>query len=98
MNPTPTFSFRAKSIFLPFAPPVDGLYFQLDTWQGLWLPATSTGDGGFTGTTPTLSVGTHILYAYATDGQDATSTMTTQGGGSSPLVGAISAYLFVVGP
>ena len=54
---------------------------------------------GFSGTAPTLSPGVHILYAYATDGQDATSTMTTTGGGgTSPLVGAISAYLFVVVP
>jgi YVTN family beta-propeller protein len=95
-NPTPTFTFSASTSFAPTAPPVDALYFQFDTWQGPWTAATSTGGGGFTGTAPTLSLGTHILYAYATDGQDATSTMTTIDGGSSPLIGAISAYLFNV--
>ena len=40
----------------------------------------------------------HILYAYATDGQDASSIMTTDGngGGSSPVIGNIAAYLFLV--
>jgi len=53
---------------------------------------------GFRVKTHPLLPGVHILYAYATDGQDATSTMTTTGGGSSPLVGAISSYPFVVVP
>src|SRR5260370_7090702 len=54
--------------------------------------------GSFTTTLPTLSLGIHILYAYATDGQDASSIMTTDGngGGSSPVVGNIAAYLFLV--
>jgi uncharacterized repeat protein (TIGR01451 family) len=95
-NPAPTFTFSASSSFAPTAPPVDALYFQFDTWQGPWTPATSTGSGGFSGTAPTLSLGTHILYAYATDGQDASSIMTTIFGGSSPVVGAISAYVFTV--
>jgi hypothetical protein len=95
-NPTPAFTFSASSSFAPIAPPVDGLYFQIDAWQGPWIPASSTGDGGFSGTSPALLPGTHILYAYAADGQDATSTMTIQGGGSSPLVGAISGYVFLV--
>src|SRR5208282_5116581 len=95
-NPTPTFTFTAASAFAPTAPPVDALYFQFDTTQGPWTPATSTPGGDFSGTAPTLPLGTHILYAYATDGQDATSTMTTHDGGSSPLTGAISAYSFIV--
>ena len=97
-NPAPTFTFSASSNFAPTAPPVDGLYFQLGTWQGPWTPATSTGGGGFSGTAPTLSLGVHILYAYATDGQDASSIMTTNGngGGSSPVIGNIAAYLFLV--
>ena len=48
----------------------------------------------------TLSSGVHILYAYATDGQDATSIQA--GGGaseqSSPLIGNITAYVFLVTP
>jgi YVTN family beta-propeller protein len=95
-NPTPTFTFTASSSFAPTAPPVDALYFQFDTWQGPWIPATATPGAGFSGTAPTLSLGTHILYAFATDGQDATSIMTTIFGGCSPVTGAISAYQFVV--
>jgi YVTN family beta-propeller protein len=93
---TPTFSFSASSNFAPTAPSVNALYFQLDTWQGPWIPATSTGGGNFSGTAPTLTLGTHILFAFATDGRDSTSVLTTIFGGCSPLTGAISSYLFVV--
>ena len=88
---TPTFTFSAASSFAPTAPPVTKLYFQFDTWQGPWIAATG-GPATFSGTAPVLSTGTHILYAFATDGQDATSTIT--GSGSSPLTGIITAYLF----
>ena len=97
-DPAPTFTFSTSSTFSPTAPPVNALYFQFDTWQGPWIPAISNGGGSFNATAPTLSRGIHILYAYATDGQDATSIMPTAGGGSSPLIGAISAYLFLVVP
>ncbi len=98
MNLTPTFTFAASSSFAPTAPPVDALYFQVDTWQGPWIAATPTGGGGFSGTTPTLPLGTHILFAYATDGQDAGS-VSTGGNGigqSSPIIGSIAAYVFTV--
>ena len=36
---TPSFSFTATSTFSPFAPPPQGLFFQVDTWQGAWLAA-----------------------------------------------------------
>ena len=41
-----------------------------------------------------LQFGVHVLYAYATDGQDATSVST--GEHSDPLVGNIAAYVFLV--
>ncbi len=91
-NATPSFTFTASSTFSPTATTVDAVYFQVDTWQGAWTPATATTPGNFTGTLPTLSFGLHILYAYATDGQDA----SLMGGGSSPLIGNIAAYLFLV--
>ena len=92
---TPTFTLSAASTFAPTAPPVVGILFQLDTWQGPWLAATPT-PGGFSGTAPTLAVGPHVLYAYATDGQDSSSVMSNTNGGSSPLIGAIASYSFVV--
>jgi hypothetical protein len=45
----------------------------------------------FTLTTPTLSLGTHILYAFATDGQDANSTGVAQ-----QFIGGMAAYVFTV--
>jgi hypothetical protein len=100
---TPTFTFTASSSFSPTAPPPDAVYFQVDTWQGAWTPATATTiPGSFSGTLPAQSPGVHLLYAYATDGQDATSVQA--GGGSagassqqsSPVIGNITAYLFLV--
>src|SRR5436309_521584 len=100
-TPTPSFTFTASSAFSPTAPAVDAVYFQLDTWQGAWTPARPTGTpGSFTGTLPALSPGIHILYAYATDGQDASSIQTGSApiGQSSPLIGNIAAYLFLFAP
>ncbi|MBV9155070.1 MAG: hypothetical protein JO097_02335, partial [Acidobacteriaceae bacterium] len=88
-----SFSFSASSSFSPTAPPPDGLYYQLDTWQGPWQRAANQGSNNFTATISVLAPGMHILYAYSTDGQDATSTNTGQQ--SSPLISNITAYAFV---
>jgi YVTN family beta-propeller protein len=97
---TPAFNFTANSNFAPFAPNPDNLFFQVDTWQGPWTAATAQGNGAFTGQTAALQPGVHILYAYATDGQDATSTMGSSGFGvgTSPLISNIAAYPFLVSP
>jgi YVTN family beta-propeller protein len=92
----PTFDFKASSSFSPTAPTPDNLLFQVDTWQGPWQAATNQGSGSFSGTTPALQFGFHILYAYSTDGQEATSTNT--GPQSSPLISNITAYGFLVAP
>ena len=94
-NPKPTFTFSAKDTFKPHATKIDQLMFQIDTWQGSWAVAKNEGSGRFQGKVKhPLQKGMHILYAYATDGQDATSTNT--GVQSSPLVGNIAAYAFLV--
>ena len=93
---TPTFSFQASSTFAPHDPMPCNVLFQVDTWQGTWSAATSEGSAKFQGTTPPLLPGFHILYAYATDRQQATSTIT--GAQSSPLIGSIAAYGFLVVP
>ena len=97
---TPAFSFTAESNFEPFAPDPDNLFFQVDTWQGPWTAATAQGYESYAGTTAALQPGIHILYAYATDGQDATSTMGSgnDGSGTSPLISNIAAYVFLVSP
>ena len=89
---TCTLNFSATSLFLPDKTVPDDVFFQMDTWQGAWTAMTPEGSPGvFTGQTPPLQPGVHILYAYATDGQEATSTNT--GSQSSPLIGNIVAFL-----
>jgi hypothetical protein len=86
-SPAPNFTFTAQSntVTVP-----DGVHFQADTWQNAWSQATGS-NPSFTGTLAALQPGFHILYAYAGDGQEATSTQP-----GSPLTGAIQAYGFLV--
>jgi hypothetical protein len=89
------FTFVATDTFKPHATRIDRLLFQVDTWQGKWHAAKNLGSGKFQGQiTSALRLGVHIVYAYATDGQDATST--NAGPQSSPLIGSIKAYQFLV--
>jgi YVTN family beta-propeller protein len=91
----PTFTFTTSSSYAPTAPPVQAVYYQLDTWQGPWLQAPGSAPT-FTTQTPVLRLGTHVLYAYAADGQSADSIQT--GPQSSPNIGQITAYVFMVVP
>ena len=95
---TPTFSFTATNS--ASSAPVTGVYFQVDTWQGTWNPTTLS-SGTYSGTLPSnappIPPGFHMLYAYATAGDDA-NTSSTSGLQASPLVGAIAAYGFLVAP
>jgi hypothetical protein len=69
----------------------------LDTWTGPWQRALPTGvPGRWQGQVAHPFPGTPILYAFAVDGQEATSVNTGQG--SSPVIGSITAYLFQVQP
>ena len=89
---TPAFNFTTSNSFT--TSPVDNLLFQVDTWQSPWLAGAAQGGGNFSGATSTLQPGFHILYAYSTEGEEATSTNT--GLQSSPLIGNITAYGFLV--
>ena len=40
-SPTPTILLYAASTFSPTAPPVQAVYFQVDTWQGKWMTAAA---------------------------------------------------------
>ncbi len=90
---TPLLTFTAASTFSPSTPPPQNIFFQVDTWQGSWTRATASGGSSCTGTTTTLQPGLHIVYAYADDGQEATSTQA-----ASPLISSIVAYEFLVIP
>ena len=84
---TQTFQFTTANIA---SRPVTNLYFAFDSFEGPWRQGTPRTPESFTGTASGLSVGIHILYAFATDGEEATSIMPA----SSPGIGGIAAYLF----
>ncbi len=87
-NAAQAFQFNAANTA---PPPVTNLFFQFDTFEGAWNGGTSgTTAGSFTGAASGLTVGTHILYAFATDGEEATSVMLA----SSPVIGGMAAYVF----
>ncbi len=94
---SPAFTFSATNNLAP-THIVNGLYFQVDSQQGNWTTATLTSPGNFSGTASNLTPGFHILYAYATDGEDTLASPAPFGGESSPQVGTISSYGFLVDP
>ena len=89
---TPTFTFSPTNSLT--TAPVNHVYFQVDSQQGTW--AQATGSGTFTGTTGVLSAGVHVLYAYATAGDEAGSAAT--GTQNAAVIGTIAAYPFLVAP
>ncbi|MGC1583875.1 MAG: choice-of-anchor D domain-containing protein [Candidatus Acidiferrales bacterium] len=96
---TPSFSFTTTNGLTGTA--ADNLAYQIDSWSGAWTAAlrgTSSGNSAaFSATVATpLTPGFHIVYAFATDGEDGTSAST--GAQSSPLIGTITAYGFLVAP
>ncbi len=93
----PTFGFTAQNHLTGGA--VTGVYFQVDTWQGVWNP-TTLNSGVYSGSLPStapIPPGFHMLYAFATSGDDA-STSSFVGLQSSPLVGPMASYGFLVAP
>jgi len=70
---TPTLVLSATSTFSPTALPPRAVYLQADSRQGAWIAATATGSGQYSSNALVLKPGFHTIYAYATDGQDATS-------------------------
>ncbi|MFN8595296.1 MAG: YncE family protein, partial [Anaerolineae bacterium] len=90
----PTFTLTAVDQYMPNPTRVQQVYYQVDTWQGQWLAATAANNKQWTVTPGSLPNGLHILYAYATDGQDAGSI--NPGPSYSPVIGSISAYVFLV--
>ncbi len=86
----PIFTFTPQSNYFPFNPAPHSVYFQVDSWEGPWTPAQSSG-GPFSGQTPSLALGDHVLFAYAGDGTEATAL-----GRSETLIGQIESYPFTV--
>jgi len=91
---TPTFNFTASSSFSPFAPPIDNLFFQFDSWEGPWSSASAAGANAFSAS-PSLQPGAHFLYAFATDSRETSSGISQKS--VAPFTGNITSYLFVAG-
>src|SRR5271154_1551158 len=98
---TPTFTFSAINTLSEKTPPpsptfapIANIYYQVDTWLGTWTPTKT--QSGFSATLAPLSPGVHTIYAFATDGEDSTSTIS--GMQSGPTVGEIASYQFLVAP
>ena len=89
----PLFGFGAASTFSPTAPSPRKVYYQIDNKQGAWTEAPVSGPG-YAATLSPLLPGEHTVFAYATDGQDATNANT--GRHNAPLTSNIVAYTFVV--
>jgi YVTN family beta-propeller protein len=91
---SPTFTFNTT--------PATGIYFQVDSQQGTWSPATIVPDENsqyFTGTASNLTPGFHILYAYATDSRHGIAANSgPESDEDSPVVGTITSYGFLVAP
>ena len=88
----PSFSFTVQDGFQPPGiPPEDQVYFQVDGQQGPWTLATGSGSN-FTAQLPSLTSGDHVLFAWAGDGQEATSIVQAE-----TVTGSIGGYSFTVG-
>ncbi len=79
----------------PAGSAVQAVYFQVDNVIGPWTAAPAAA-GQFTVNAAPKPPGMHILYTFATDGQDATSVNT--GAQSAPFIGNITATPFFVAP
>jgi YVTN family beta-propeller protein len=92
---SPSFSFSTPTS-------ATGVYFQVDSQQGVWSAATVVPDENsayFTGTASNLTPGFHILYAYATDSRHGIAANSgPYSDEDSPVVGAIASYGFLVAP
>ncbi len=86
----PEFMFEASSTYSPGMPAISRIYYQIDTWTGEWKEATPAGSTA-SATTEQLTQGYHVIYAFATDGQEA-----SMSAGASPVLGEIAAYPFTV--
>lgn len=90
-NPLPL-NLTAVSLYGPFTPAVQQVYYQVDSSAGPWLPASPAGAAAVASLSG-LRAGQHTIYAFASDGLDATSI--NSGLASSGIPGRVAAYSFV---
>ena len=85
-----TVGFSATSAWVPNAHGIRRIYYQVDSIDGRWLPA-SPGGATASATITGLAPGAHTLYAFATDGQEA-----TLGKGQTILTGPVASAAITV--
>jgi YVTN family beta-propeller protein len=87
---TPSFVLSAASSYSPTNPPIQGIRYQIDAWEGLWQGAAASGSS-FDAQTFPLALGQHVIYAFADDGQAGAAS-----GLDHNVVGSLSGYFFTV--
>jgi len=87
---SPTIVLSATSSYSPFNPPVQGIRYQVDSWEGLW-PAAKAVDTTFNANPSQLQLGPHVIYAFADNGLAAAAAGLNQN-----TVGSIAGYFFTV--
>jgi YVTN family beta-propeller protein len=87
---SPTIVLSANSSYSPFNPTVQGIRYQVDSWEGLW-PAAKAVDTSFNANPSQLQLGPHVIYAFADNGLAAATAGLNQN-----TVGSIAGYFFTV--
>ncbi|MBU8711156.1 fibronectin type III domain-containing protein [Brevibacillus parabrevis] len=68
---TASVRFTPKNNYAPIQGRILDVYYQLDSSQGAWKKATPSGPDDWIGSLDGLTPGMHVLFAMATDGQEA---------------------------
>lgn len=87
---SPTIVLSAGSSYSPVNPPVEGIRYQVDSWEGAWQAATGAGST-YNATPSRLQLGSHVLYAFSDNGLAGASAGLNQN-----LVGSMAGYSFTV--
>ena len=87
---SPTIGLSADSSYSPVDPPVEGIRYQVDSWEGAWQAATAAGST-YNATPSQLQLGSHVLYAFSDNGLAGASAGLNQN-----VVGSIAGYRFTV--
>lgn len=89
----PVVHFTATSGFAPYPLPIRQIYWQVDATDSAWSYADAPGPAA-SATITGLAPGPHTVHAFATDGQEA----TTSPASTTPIVGPIATLQITVPP
>jgi DNA-binding beta-propeller fold protein YncE len=89
----PVVHFSATSGFTPHPLPIRQIYWQIDATNAAWSPADARGAVA-SATLRGLEPGPHVVHAFATDGQEATTSSRVR----FPIVGPVASLAIDVPP